>query len=695
MNSKNSRAVAGLMAAVLAVGLVSVVGSSASAVASSPDPRTAPIYNSMEEPAPASHPSWGYTARSTREMGDLIEFGGISREVESVTIGMNNWACQTGSGASCLTAPGTSFDEPITVHFYEVGDDGAVGDKITSITETFAIPFRPSADPSHCGDTRWYDEDRDTCQNGMTVPITFDLTDTTLTLSDQVIVSITYPTSRFGELERGPWDSLNLDTVSGAPYVGTDLDPDVMYVDSDWASAYNGGPTGVFRATTNYTGTALNMKIEAKPASALVKTGTIRGDFENKKSIVNGVNVAQLSNFAPAAGCYYGTAPVTNYSTHGTKGFINTKYAGYANGFPKNGYSASADFYLGADAANGQFTWSHAVNNTKGDHRRDFVFVAGANGSGKWTVGASTGVNTSGNTAYGEAPISVTKSGWYTFRHTLYAGAHNLLYVDLDVLNAAGNVVGSWTLGGEAGDSIPGVVGGNRYGWLVTNTYAGLPIDNVLLGVERPAAGCTPFLDVSGVNASSKYSSHSHAIAWMGVTGLSNGWKTTGGSVFRPQANTDRDAMAAFFYRAAGSPAVKTKKSPFIDVSSSPSSKHYNTHWKAIFWMQENGYSNGWKTKSGAKFSPHADISRAHVAAFIYRINGSPAVKTSGAFSDVSGDSRSSKYSNFAKEIQWLHETGLSNGWETKSGAQFRPNSAIKRDAIAAFIFRAEFNLDK
>ena len=229
--------------------------------------------------------SYGSTATSTRQMGDLIEFGGTSRDLESVTVGMNSWACETGSLGgvgedACVTTPGSHFNEAITVHFYEVGVDGAVGNEITSKTDTFAIrsvlrPRTRRLAPAPSGSTRC----AGTCENGMTVPVTFDFSDTDLVLPNDVIVSITYPTSRFGELAQGPWDSLNLDTVATAPSVGTDVDSDVLYVDSDWANMYDGGPTGTFRATTNYTGTALNIKISAKPSSAAVQMGTVLGDF--------------------------------------------------------------------------------------------------------------------------------------------------------------------------------------------------------------------------------------------------------------------------------------------------------------------------------------------------------------------------------------------------------------------------------
>ncbi|GAA1760156.1 hypothetical protein [Kocuria aegyptia] len=57
-------------------------------------------------------------------------------------------------------------------------------------------------------------------------------------------------------------------------------------------------------------------------------------------------------------------------------------------------------------------------------------------------------------------------------------------------------------------------------------------------------------------------------IAWMAQNGISYGWGTgTGQKEYRPGAATTREAMAAFLYRMAGSPAFTPPTvSPFVDV---------------------------------------------------------------------------------------------------------------------------------
>ena len=46
------------------------------------------------------------------------------------------------------------------------------------------------------------------------------------------------------------------------------------------------------------------------------------------------------------------------------------------------------------------------------------------------------------------------------------------------VIDADGKVLQKWTLS-DPSDIVGSTVGGNRYGWLVTNDFATLPLDNV------------------------------------------------------------------------------------------------------------------------------------------------------------------------------------------------------------------------
>lgn len=465
------------------------LGLAVPAAAATSDPRVDTIYDSEPADPAVSYPSLGYAATQTLEFGDRVALAGEARVVQEITVGMNSWACEDGSWnlGDCVTTPGSSYEHDLTVHVYAVGAAGAVGAELASVTQTFAIPYRPSADGANCApanvgdpDQQWYSAEKDSCQNGYSFPATFDLSALDLELPGDVIVTVTFATG-------GDANSLNVEAIPSAPSVGTNPDADLMYIDygndalplateAGWATDYD----------------ALRMTITAIPAADAVEVAPIVIGFEDETSSDLGIATRVDNGLMAASGCWYAEAPVTNYGTVGTEGYAFTRYSGYATVFPTGGYTASADFYLDTTEGAGQFSWSHAVNGTDGNHTRDFIFHADSDGAGTWTVGVNNNASTSApdyHSTYSVTPAVITESGWYTFQHAFYEDG-GVLWADLAVLDDDGAEVASWTLGGNAADEIPTIVGGNRYGWLVKNDFAGLAIDNVLLDSERPEVGC-------------------------------------------------------------------------------------------------------------------------------------------------------------------------------------------------------------
>ena len=169
-------------------------------------------------------------------------------------------------------------------------------------------------------------------------------------------------------------------------------------------------------------------------------------------------------------------------------------------------------------------------------------------------------------------------------------------------------------------------------------------------------------------------------ITWMANQGITTGYDLGCGSrEFRPWGSVTRDAMAAFLYRYAGSPAwTAPTTSPFTDVT--PQSPFY----KEITWLANSGVTTGWSTASGKEFRPSLPITRDAMAAFLYRFDKSPAFTppTTSPFVDVSTTN------GFYKEITWLAQNGITTGWTTSSGQEFRPFNNIARDAMAAFLHR-------
>ena len=76
------------------------------------------------------------------------------------------------------------FSHPITFTIYE-NNGGNLGNVVASRTQTFNIPFRPSAD-NDCSGGRW-EASPGNCFNGLAERITFDFSSQNVTLPDSVI----------------------------------------------------------------------------------------------------------------------------------------------------------------------------------------------------------------------------------------------------------------------------------------------------------------------------------------------------------------------------------------------------------------------------------------------------------------------------------------------------------------------------
>ena len=122
---------------------------------------------------------------------------------------------------------------------------------------------------------------------------------------------------------------------------------------------------------------------------------------------------------------------------------------------------------------------------------------------------------------------------------------------------------------------------------------------------------------------------------------------------------------------------VYSLDAPFIDVDEN------TDHNDSIVWMSDQGITTGWLTDEGYEFRPYQNIARCDMAAFIYRMAGSPegeideSVKTK--FSDVTEDTP------HCDAIWWMASKGITTGF---SDGTFRPLDNIARCDMAAFLYR-------
>jgi uncharacterized protein YdhG (YjbR/CyaY superfamily) len=191
---------------------------------------------------------------------------------------MSSSGCESGTwnAGTCVTTPGATFSHAITLNIYAVGINNVPGELLATKTQTFNIPYRPSAS-AVCGDGRWsLDGTSSTCFNGFATPISFYLTG--FTMPSNVIISVAFNTTRSGVSPMGTticssttagcgYDYLNVG-VETSLTVGLIPFPNDAYLKSTWSGAYcdNGfSGTGLFRLDAGcWGGYQPSFKIEAQ-----------------------------------------------------------------------------------------------------------------------------------------------------------------------------------------------------------------------------------------------------------------------------------------------------------------------------------------------------------------------------------------------------------------------------------------------
>ncbi|WP_284983702.1 S-layer homology domain-containing protein [Arthrobacter sp. efr-133-TYG-118] len=97
-----------------------------------------------------------------------------------------------------------------------------------------------------------------------------------------------------------------------------------------------------------------------------------------------------------------------------------------------------------------------------------------------------------------------------------------------------------------------------------------------------------------------------------------------------------------------------------------------------VTWMAYNGITTGYPDGT---FRPVQPVTREAMAAFLYRLKGSPTYipPVISPFRDIG------PLSSFYKEITWLASTGITTGYPDGT---YRPLDPVNRDAMAAFLYR-------
>jgi hypothetical protein len=183
--------------------------------------------------------------------------------------------------------------------------------------------------------------------------------------------------------------------------------------------------------------------------------------------------------------------------------------------------------------------------------------------------------------------------------------------------------------------------------------------------VTAPVDDCLPpeFPDVSAGHQ------FFNEICWMVGAGITTGYLD---GTFKPSNPVTRQAMAAFLLRLRAEEAPNDCVKQFHDVGTS------HPFFEEICWMVRDGITTGYLDGT---FKPGAKVSRAAMAAFLYRFEGEPTFLPPGTatFPDV-GLSHT-----FSIEVEWMVSEGITGGYPDNT---FRPGSSVTRQSMAAFLYR-------
>ena len=163
------------------------------------------------------------------------------------------------------------------------------------------------------------------------------------------------------------------------------------------------------------------------------------------------------------------------------------------------------------------------------------------------------------------------------------------------------------------------------------------------------------------------------SIDWAFTTAITPGCPTDGATAGStcPELDVTRDEMAQFMWRSKGQPAP-TATAAFEDVAVDA------TYTTAVDWLAEQQITLGCTTTT---YCPDGTVTRAEMAAFLWRLEGSPEGSTPAGFGDVPDGAF------YGAAADWLLASGTTTGCTTSS---YCPGGLVTRAEMFTFLKRLE-----
>jgi subtilisin family serine protease len=162
------------------------------------------------------------------------------------------------------------------------------------------------------------------------------------------------------------------------------------------------------------------------------------------------------------------------------------------------------------------------------------------------------------------------------------------------------------------------------------------------------------------------------SIDWAFTTAITSACPTEGSPDSTcPELPVTRDEMAQFMWRSKGQP-TPTTTAGFEDVAPGAT---YNT---AVDWLAEQEITLGCTTTT---YCPDGTVTRAEMAAFLWRLEGSPEGSVPAGFGDVPEDAF------YDDAADWLLASGVTTGCTASS---YCPQGLVSRAEMFTFLKRLD-----
>ena len=253
---------------------------------------------------------------------------------------------------------------------------------------------------------------------------------------------------------------------------------------------------------------------------------------------------------------------------------------------------------------------------------------------------------------------------YYTIKATAGAGGSISPYGNVSVREGSDR---TFTITPDKGYAVSNVkIDGKSIGAVRSYTFENVRHAHTI-EVSFMKAGGSPQTGVFVDVATGSY--YEDAVDWAVENGITTG---VSANRFDPNGVCTRAQAVTFLWRAAGSPAPRSRTMPFTDV---PAGSYY---YDAVLWAVENGITKG---TSDTRFSPDDTCTRAQIVAFLWRSEKSPAAGSRNPFADV----KSTAY--YADAVLWAVKEDITTG---TASTTFSPDADCTRAQIVTFLWRCK-----